>query len=209
MERGRRQFDATPGTASRQDPRRRFDSCPRRRRPPSGSVGAPLSCSGRRASRWSKPEETQAMRSPEPRTDRQASRFCHRQALPAVHRPSIASYQAVRWRALRPSAECSGSGYTDCPPHQQQSLCRGASAVNCDDHPAPESAARGRVRRAACLERAMDGLQHATVSTYKNHRCRCEACLKSGRRRTGGGRAGPGPGDSPALDTAPVRCRDP
>jgi excisionase family DNA binding protein len=34
-----------------------------------------------------------------------------------------------------------------------------------------------REQRAANLvERGSDGLQHGTVSTYKNHRCRCEAC---------------------------------
>ena len=37
-----------------------------------------------------------------------------------------------------------------------------------------------RERRAANLERGSDRLQHGTLSTYKNHRCRCEACAQAG-----------------------------
>jgi hypothetical protein len=37
-----------------------------------------------------------------------------------------------------------------------------------------------RERRAANLEqRGGDGVQHGTVSTYRNHGCRCEACVEA------------------------------
>jgi excisionase family DNA binding protein len=36
-----------------------------------------------------------------------------------------------------------------------------------------------RERRAANLKRDSDAVRHGTVSTYRNHRCRCEACFQA------------------------------